>query len=105
MRTNESVNEEHRLAGEFAGFLDTPQPDQVVMDQALTVRGWVFGVERPLQRLFLRRRRAPQADITSGLPRPDVGNAYPAHAGAEASGFEARIELAGARSGPCTFDI
>ena len=57
----------------------------------LGVLGWAFNGGRPVRSLSLSVDGGPPGHGQQGLPRPDVGDAFPAHPDAGRSGFALRL--------------
>ncbi len=71
----------------LAGCLDAPIPRGIVIQDSVTVSGWVFTRDDPIKSLHLKIGNLPETALAYGYARPDVAQVYPEFPVAATSGF------------------
>lgn len=78
---------------DWLGWLDRPAPDEVVAGQVVLVDGWALLGGRAPSLVEVEVDGHPPVRARTRLPRVDVADAYPDHADALVSGFQARVPV------------
>ena len=83
------------------GYIDAPAAGDAVPQGMLTVTGWTFAQDGPLERVLLVAGSGTGVPVRLGVWRPEVGEYFPAVVHAGASGFETPLICGPRRRGPC----
>ncbi len=76
----------HWISDELTGCLDSPSRGQAD-DGPFVLAGWLFSCGREVHSVLLRHESGWSVTLEHGMPRPDVGAAYPLFPQAINSGF------------------
>jgi len=82
------------------GHIDAPAAGDAVARGMLTVTGWTFAPDGPLERVLLVAGSGAGVPVRLGVWRPDVREVFPAVVHAGACGFETPLDLRAEAAGP-----
>lgn len=94
LSTRQATLSEAPATETMMGCLDTPRPNSCVEQNALTVKGWLFSKDTPIDSLSITVDGQPEVLAAFGYSRPDVAQANPEFPNARMSGFAGIYPLA-----------